>query len=73
MAAKKVWCVASLDWRMVDGQRFTTVRWCEMERRVRGKEPKYRDAEKTKCCGQVVNLPCGYEKREPTCDGKPSP
>ena len=62
------WCVKSFD-RDSHG-RVTGERWCRMARRVYGDQPAYRDSEQTACCGGYVTLPCGYEKREPTCDGK---
>lgn len=69
----KTWCVASLDRVVVEGHRFTTKRWCELERPEGAKgRPEYRDKEKTKCCGAFVIYPCGYEYMEPTCDGTPA-
>jgi len=58
------WCVA---WFTRDtAGRTIRIDWCVMKRRVRGVEPKYRDSEVT-LCGYFVVLPCGYERRAPTC------
>lgn len=69
----RTWCVATLDRVVVEGHRFTTVRWCVLERPEGAfGEPEYKDNEKATCCGMHIVLPAGYEYREPTCDGEPA-
>lgn len=60
------WCVLSLD-RDAIGRPIKR-RWCVLKRRVRGKQPRYRDHEETACCGMQITFPAGYEYREPTCE-----
>ena len=62
------WCVRSLD--RGAGGRVVGERWCALapSRQPTRGEPRYRDHEPT-ACGMVVTFPCGYERREPTCEG----
>jgi hypothetical protein len=62
MSSAPPWCVMSLD--RADG--FMVERWCAMLVQPKG-EPRYRDYVRSDC-GYTVTLPCGFEKREPTCE-----
>jgi hypothetical protein len=42
-----------------------------LKKKRQGKtSPESCRAEAGACAANLVTLPCGYEKREPTCDGK---
>lgn len=63
VASDVAWCVKHLE-RDHDG----AVRWewwCRLAHQPKT-QPRYSDTKKT-ACGYVVTLPCGFERRRPTC------
>ena len=63
MGERRAWCVAWIN-RMVDPDHPRRMQWCATFRGHRHSE----DADNVKtACGHFVILPCGGERRVPTC------
>lgn len=59
----KVWCVGWLE-KLPDGERPMRLRWCAT---YRGHKHQDTAVNVKTACGYFVVLPCGGERRVPTC------